>query len=76
MTLNKAKTHLLNGLICDERALFGVSVISNTDYNNICDEVETWEQAYLQDNLYGTKEDNTTFKYEGIDGFPKPPKRN
>ncbi len=76
MTLNKAKTHLLNALMCDERGLYGLSVISNTDYNNLCDEVETWEQAYNASNLYGTNEDNTTYQFVGIDGFPKPPKRN
>lgn len=76
MTLNKAKTHLLNGLIADEKALFGLSIISNTDYNNLCDEVATWEAACNQDNLYATNEDNTTYKVAGIDGFPKPPKRN
>ena len=75
MTLNKAKTHLLNALICDERGLYGLSVISNTDYNNICDEVEVWEAAYDANNLYGTAEDNTTFQFAGIDQFPVPPKR-
>lgn len=75
MTLNKAKTHLLNALICDERALYGLSVIATTDYNNLCDEVGIWEQAYNADNLYGTREDNTTFQYDGIDQFPVPPKR-
>lgn len=75
MTLNKPKTHLLDALLCDEKALFGLSIISNADYNDLCDEVGVWEQAYLAGNLYGTMEDNTTFKYEGIGDFPKPPKR-
>jgi hypothetical protein len=75
MTLNKAKTHLLQGLICDEKALYGVGVIPDTDYNNICDEVATWEAAYDASNLYGTAEDNTTFQFAGIGQFPAPPKR-
>ena len=41
MTLKKAKTHLLNGLIADEKALFGLTIITNNDYNNRCDEVAT-----------------------------------
>ncbi len=76
MTLNKAKTHLLQGLICDEKALYGVGVIPDTDYNDICDEVATWEAAYDAGNLYATHEDNTTYKVEGLDQFPSPPKRN
>ena len=75
MTLNKAKTHLLNALICDERGLYGLSVISNTDYNNLCDEVEVWEAAYDANNLYGTAEDNSNFQFSGIGQFPAPPKR-
>ena len=72
MTLNITKTHLYNGLICDNKALYGLSIISTSDYNNLCDEVETWIAANAADNLYGTNEDNTTFKY-GIGQTPPPP---
>ena len=75
MTLNKAKTHLLNGLIADEKALFGLTIITNNDYNKLCDEVATWEQAYNNAALNGTNDDNTTFAFDGIDQFPVPPKR-
>lgn len=76
MTLNKDKTHLFNALTCDEMALLGLPAISNTNYNDLCDEVGTWVAAYNADNLYGTNEDNTTFKYAGIGQTPVPPKRN
>lgn len=75
MTLNKTKTRLLNAFICEENALLSLSVISDTDYNTICDEVEEWETAYNNQNLYGTAEDNTTFQFAGIDQFPRPEKR-
>ena len=75
MTLSKAQTHLLNGFFGDEKMLFQAPFVSNTDYNNLCDEVETWEDAAINSQLVGTNDDNTTFSF-GVVGFPKPPKRS
>lgn len=75
MTLNIPKTHLLNGLIGDEKCIYSAPFVSNTDNDNFVDEVATWEAAFDNDNLYGTREDNTTYKV-GIDQFPRPPKKN
>jgi hypothetical protein len=55
--------------------LFGAPFVTNSDYNNLCDEVETWEEAANGNGLVGTNDDNTTFSF-GVVGFPKPPKRN
>ncbi len=75
MKLSKSQTHLLNGFFGDEKMLFGAPFVTNSDYNNLCDEVETWEEAANGNGLVGTNDDNTTFSF-GVVGFPKPPKRN
>lgn len=75
MTLSKGQTHLLNGFFGDEKMLFQAPFVSNTDYNNLCDEVEEWEAEAANQNLVGTNDDNTTFNF-GVVGFPKPPKRS
>jgi hypothetical protein len=54
--------------------LFGAPFVTNSDYNNLCDEVETWEEAANGNGLVGTNDDNTTFSF-GVVGFPKPPHR-
>jgi len=75
MTLSKAKTHILNGLIGDEKCYFAAPFVSNADNDTLVDEVTTWETAYNAGNLYATHEDNTTYKVDGLDSFPHPPKR-
>ena len=74
MTINKQKTHLLNGLIGDEKCIFCAPFVSDNDNDAFVDEVYSWELAFDADNLYGTRDDNTTYKI-GIDQFPRPPKR-
>lgn len=74
MTLNIPKTHLLNGLIGDEKCIYSAPFVSNSANDTFVDEVATWEAAFDADNLYGTREDSTTYKI-GIDQFPRPPKR-
>ena len=54
--------------------LFAAPFVTNSAYNALCDEVLTWQTAEAADDLYGTRDDNTTFKY-GIDQFPVPTKR-
>lgn len=76
MTLNIAKTHVFNGLIGDEKCIFSCPFVSNTDNDTFVDEVATWEAAYDADNLYATAPDSTTYKVDGLDQFPAPPKRN
>lgn len=75
MTLSIKKTHLYNALICDNKALFELSAISDTDYNNLCDEIAGWITYHAADNLYGTNDDNSTFKYGVGQTPPPPPKR-
>lgn len=75
MTLSKSQTHLLKGFFGDEKMLFGAPFVTNNDYNNLCDEVATWEDAANSSVLVGTNDNNTTFNF-GVVGFPKPPKRN
>lgn len=77
MTLNLNKSRILRGLIGDEKCLFACPLITDdTAYNSFVDEVETWENAYDLGQLYATKEDSTVYKVEGLDQYPKPPKRN
>ena len=75
MTLTKAETHLLKGFFADEKMLAGAPFVTNTDYNSVCDLVETWEDAANNSVLVGTNDDHTTFTF-CPEGFPKPPKRN
>ncbi len=75
MTLNINKTHALQGLLGDAKCVYALPFVSNTDNDNFVYEVATWATAYAGGNLYGTKEDSTTFKFDGIDQFPVPPKR-
>jgi len=74
MILSKAQTKLLDGFICSPQMLFAAPFVTNSAYNALCDEVLTWQTAEAADDLYGTRDDNTTFKY-GIDQFPVPTKR-
>jgi len=75
MTLSKSQTHLLKGFFADEKMLFCAPFVTNSNYNDVCDEVATWEDAANNSVLVGTNDDNTTFNF-GVIGFPKPPKRN
>ena len=75
MTLSKSQTHLLNGFIADEDVLFGAPFVSNSNYNDLVDEVATWKIAYDATNLYVTLENNTVVLKAGIDQFPVPKKR-
>lgn len=75
MVLNIQKTHLLNGLIGDEKCIYSAPFVSNANNDTFVDEVATWEAAFDVDNLYGTREDSTTYKIS-VTGFPKPPKRS
>ncbi len=74
MTLNIDKTHVLNGLIGDEDCIYALPFVSAQNNNDLVDEVATWEAAFNQDNLYGTRPDSTTYKI-GVVGFPKPKKK-
>lgn len=76
MTLNIPKTHVLKGLIGDADCVYHLPFVSNTDNDTFVDEVATWEAAYDNNALYGTNDDNTTFLFAGVVGFPKPKKRN
>ena len=76
MTLNKQKTNTLRGLIGDEKCFYSAPFVSDANNDAFVDEVATWEAAYDAGNLYATHEDNTTYKVEGLDQFPSPPKRN
>lgn len=76
MTLNLNKSRVLRGLIGDEKCLFARPLITdNTAYNELVDEVETWQAAYDTESLYLTAENSTVYLLEGIDQFPVPPKR-
>lgn len=76
MTLNLNKSRVLRGLIGDEKCLFACPLITdNTAYNELVDEVETWQAAYDTESLYLTAENNTVYLLEGIDQFPVPQKR-
>jgi len=77
MTLNKPKTHVLKGLIGDADCVFHLQFVSDTENDSFVDEVATWEAEYDVQNLYITKDDNTTELFSaGVVGFPKPKKRS
>lgn len=77
MTLNKSKSRVLRGLIGDERCFESAPFVDATTYDEFVDtEYPEWAAAYAADNLYATAEDNTTYKVEGLDQFPQPPKKN
>lgn len=77
MTLNKPKTHVLKGLIGDVDCVFHLQFVSDTENDSFVDEVATWEAEYDVQNLYITKDDNTTELFSaGVVGFPKPKKRS
>ena len=77
MTLNKQKTALFQAYQNQtdtqvSRFMFAAPFISNTDYNNLMDDLDAWVAEMNNGNLNGTKEDNTTFTLSGIDTFPRP----
>ena len=76
MTLNKNKTHILNGLIGDEKCFFAAPFVSDQANDALVDEVLEWSAEYAAGTLYATAPDNTTYKVDGLDQFPSPPKRN
>lgn len=76
MILNLPKSRTLRGLIGDEKCFYSAPFVSDTNNDNFVDEVATWETAYNYGNLYATHEDYTTYKVDGLDEFPHPPKRN
>lgn len=77
MTLNKPKSHVLKGLVGDADVVFHLPFVSDTENDTFVDEVATWEAEYDVQNLYITKDDNTTELFRaGVTGFPKPKKRS
>lgn len=77
MTLNKPKSHVLKGLVGDADVVFHLPFVSDTENDTFVDEVATWEAEYDVQNLYITKDDNTTELFSaGVVGFPKPKKRS
>lgn len=77
MTLNLNKSRVLRGLIGDDRCFESAPFVDATTYDAFVDtEFPTWAAAYAAGNLYATAEDNTTYKVEGLDQFPNPPKKN
>lgn len=77
--LSKGQTALLQSYINQTdtqvgRANFSAPYITNTDYNNLMDALDTWVAESNNGVLIGTAENNTTFEFDGIDEFPTPKK--
>lgn len=78
MILNKQKTALVNAYIHQQdtevsRFMFAAPFITDTDYNDLMDELDECIDLSNNDELYGTNEDNSQFQFTGIDpAFPTP----
>lgn len=80
MTINKTKTAQLRTALADETNFFywlrtETSAISDTEYNIMKSDFQSWKTAYDANNLTVTNADGSTEQLSGIDQFPVPPSR-
>ena len=80
MTLNKQKTATLLAYLHEQdsevtRMNYAAPWISNAEYNALRQEFLDWIVGYQANDLYGTKEDGSTFQFTNINDFPILPER-